>query len=366
MAARDEGKSGNLRDAKFREAFPEGLMIGSTKKDGKAHTFMTGKDLAQFLPSEGPCGVMTSSNLKGAKEAGALAGQLAAAKLNVAFNDLGLFPDKMVKGKKGMLLSEMLFRDKVHKKLIGVSVSRVIKLTDRALSGSLGAPKNENQALVDVDQDGTPDVSLEDLRQALHTLNFNFRADSNIVGCLKRPDDTDSDGPVAEVPGPKKPGIPGVKKPGAPVVKDPGTPEVQKPGTPVLKDPGTPGAKKVESGGLATGTIKGVDQKSVEEKARIRAEKGKALEKARADFDAALVKATEEAKAKGLSDIPAETRTKMNDDYRKLLEEINLEYQAGEVEKPEGAEKPKEGEQPKKIVKPDSTTTSKPLEKKGG
>ena len=60
-AAREEGKSGELRDAKFKQAFPDGLTIGADKKGGMSHTFKSGKELAQFLPSEGPCGVMTSA-----------------------------------------------------------------------------------------------------------------------------------------------------------------------------------------------------------------------------------------------------------------------------------------------------------------
>ncbi len=182
---RSDEAGGGIRDRFFRETFPEGLILGDRHgidRDGEfAIVLQTPADLAAFLPAEAPARTLTADALN-PREGNVLAGQLAAAKLNLMYNRVrhqrfGVNPNAF---------GELRFVDCVDEDLIGRSVAEVVRAADAALSGRLGAvagaPENGRDFL-DADRDGTPDLSLNDLVEALGVINSNFRQGD--AGCLR-------------------------------------------------------------------------------------------------------------------------------------------------------------------------------------
>jgi hypothetical protein len=320
-AAREGGRAGKLRDEQFKKAFPKGLTIGLAKKDGQEHTLSSAEDVALLLPVYGPCGILESGDAKGAQGSGALAGQLVAAKLNVAYNDENLLPDKMTRNDNDLLLAELVFDKNVHKKLEGVSVKRLIRLTDRAISGRIGVPKNENDPLVDVDQDEKADLSLEDLREALHTFNWNFNDEAKNVGNLKpRPDAAGKGGEVVE---PRKVGAP-------------------------RKVTGKINLNPPTDSGAGSVTVKKVGPpKNDVERAQLIADRNAELEKLKNLYLAAMKQAKADADAKGQDKVPLDEQKKLAAAYQAQVDEVNARYEVLRPDKPT-QDKPKQPA-PKKI-----------------
>jgi len=159
-----------LLQANFDTVFPDGLILGDPDGiDGDSEFALlltSATAVKNFLPEgstrkpfdHDAVDVTTS-------EAGVLSGQLAAAKINVAFDDAGLFDDK--KALVSVKLGDLLFFSGVHEAIVGMSVRDVIALTDQAISTAIAMP-------VDVTGDLVPDLVYEDLSQALDIFNQNF------------------------------------------------------------------------------------------------------------------------------------------------------------------------------------------------
>src|SRR5690606_22860396 len=87
---------GCLRDAHFDSVFPAGLVLGDADGiDGDGHyaiVLSSSSAVNAFLPAGGAASALTSDHSNpGGTEAGVFAGQLAAAKLNVAYDAAGAF-----------------------------------------------------------------------------------------------------------------------------------------------------------------------------------------------------------------------------------------------------------------------------------
>ncbi len=174
---------GCLRDANFANVFPGGLILGD--KDGPdadtqyALLLTTSAAVQNFLPEGSSPGAFTADATDVANAtAGVFAGQLAAAMLNLAFDDAGVFDFK--KSQTTCKLGELVYVQGVNAKLIGLSVREVIDLSNLAISGALTAP-------IDVDGDNVGDVSLSDLSTALDQLNNNFDNGTSDNGVLAKP-----------------------------------------------------------------------------------------------------------------------------------------------------------------------------------
>ena len=174
----DASDLGRLRDDYFAQAFPNGLVIGDQNprtEDGKfALVFRTAAEVERFLPAQGKIGTLNADAAgPESSSAGLFAGQLAAAKLNIAYNRLMLGADDRV----GKAYRQMVFADCVDERILGRTVEEVLDVADRAISGAYGQVRNDEDRSrkIDVDKDGTPDVSLEDLSRALGVINNNFK-----------------------------------------------------------------------------------------------------------------------------------------------------------------------------------------------
>lgn len=78
---------GSVRDQYFNQVFPSGMVIGT----GFTITFTSATAVKNFLPAGGTAGALTQNYTNPTTtSAGVLAGQVAAMKLNVAFNDAGV------------------------------------------------------------------------------------------------------------------------------------------------------------------------------------------------------------------------------------------------------------------------------------
>jgi hypothetical protein len=98
-------------------------------------------------------------------EAGVLSGQLAAAKINVSFDDAGIFDAQ--KTLVTVKLGDLRYLSGVNPALVGMSVREVIDLTDQVISTAIPMP-------VDLTGDLEPDVDYADLSLALDVFNQNF------------------------------------------------------------------------------------------------------------------------------------------------------------------------------------------------
>jgi len=156
----------------FDTLFPDGLILGDPDgvdgdADGQYALVLTSAAaVAAFLP-EGSSrqafdhdAVDTTTS-----EAGVLSGQLAAAKLNLAFDSAGLFDP--YKSQTAVFLTDLVYVSGVHPLLIGLTVGEVVALADEAISGGLPMP-------TDLDGDSVSDVGFEDLSSALAVFNTNF------------------------------------------------------------------------------------------------------------------------------------------------------------------------------------------------
>ena len=107
------------------------------------------------------------------------AGQLVAARLNVGFDDAGVFDGG--KCRPDLKLGDLVFVAGVDADLLGWSVRDLLDLCDAAISGSLGAGP------FDLDGNLTGDVTFGDLNNALDALNRNFEGCTNDLGYLGIP-----------------------------------------------------------------------------------------------------------------------------------------------------------------------------------
>lgn len=173
-----------VRDANFDLVFPNDLFLGDQDGiDGDGHyalALTSSKAVQDFLPTGGTTGVLDQDclNPTGQTSAGVLAGHLAAAKLNVGFDDAGVFD--AFKNQTAVKLGDLLFSKAVHEKLLDRSVREVLALCDKAMSCELVEP-------IDVDGDLVGDVYCSDLQVAVVIVNENF--DEGLVneGYLKLP-----------------------------------------------------------------------------------------------------------------------------------------------------------------------------------
>ena len=175
---------GCFRDANFAGAFPLGLILGDQDgddDDGHSALVLTSSlAVEKFLPSGSTAGALDADHVNptGKTSAGVFAGQLAAAKLNVGFDDAGSFD--ALKGQVDMKLGDLVYASGVHPALLGKSVRDVVALCDQAISGELAEP-------FDVDADLLGDVLFSDLNTALTVLNENFDDGTTNGGHLKLP-----------------------------------------------------------------------------------------------------------------------------------------------------------------------------------
>lgn len=174
------GNFGCFRDANFCKVFPHGLIVGDPNgPDGDqiwALKLTSSHAVEDFLPESGYSHQFTCDLVDPHwTPAGAWGGELVAAKLNVAFDDAGLFDPK--KNKDQIKLGDLVFVKCVHPKLLGKSVREVIAISELAISRAVSVP-------VDVDGDNIGDVQLWDLRDALEDLNENFADGHTNKGCL--------------------------------------------------------------------------------------------------------------------------------------------------------------------------------------
>jgi len=172
-----------LRDEFFPTVLPNGLLLGDQGGiDGdEFYALLLTSSLAveNFLPDGGPPSTFDMDEVDVANAtAGVFAGQLAAAKLNVFFDDAGIFD--ALKSQTAVKLGDLVFVDGVAAPLLGLTVREVIDLSDGAISGELPEP-------IDVDGDTVGDVTLADLSAALDAVNNNFDNGTQNNGVLGLP-----------------------------------------------------------------------------------------------------------------------------------------------------------------------------------
>ncbi len=175
-----------LLEERFAEVFPDGLPVGSGNKKGKLFVFKSGEQIRKVLPLRGSAAPLSAESREGVEDAGALAGEMIAARLNQRFNRHGMLGDSPLAKKKDLELRDMQFEDGVAKPLIGKTVQQVFQWADAALGGEYGTPDPKKDS-VDVDGDGKPDVSFGDLRRALMIVNENFPHGERTEGRLALP-----------------------------------------------------------------------------------------------------------------------------------------------------------------------------------
>jgi hypothetical protein len=177
------GNPGCLRDAHFDDVYPGELILGDADGvdgDGLFALVLTDSLAVQnFLPSTaGPQALTEDETDPTDSTSNVFGGQLAAAKLNVDFDDAGWFDD--VKNQTLQKVGDLVFSDCVASALIGESVRDVIALADKAISGEITEP-------FDVDGDTVGDIDFGDLNTALTKFNENFDNGTVNQGCLKQP-----------------------------------------------------------------------------------------------------------------------------------------------------------------------------------
>lgn len=176
------GNPGCRRDAHFDEVFPGGLLLGDqdgSDGDGEFSLLLQSSAAVEaFLPAGGKPSALDADLVDPlSSSAGSFAGQLAAAKLNVGFDDAG-FLDK---GYAGVALGDLIFVSGVDSDLVGKTVRDVIALADLAISGHYADGK------IDLDLDGNVDLTISDLSTALDVLNNNFDNCTQNLGHLGLP-----------------------------------------------------------------------------------------------------------------------------------------------------------------------------------
>jgi hypothetical protein len=158
-AACNGNNVGCTRDAGFASAFPSGLRIGDLSgpngpTNGFTALFTSSAAIEAYLPDGGPSGALTADLTDPTSTpAGALGGQLVAAKLNVGIAGTP---------------TNLVYVDCVVDELNGLTVAQVISLADTAVaSGTLPAG-----------------VAFSDLTDALDALNSNFDECKQNNGCF--------------------------------------------------------------------------------------------------------------------------------------------------------------------------------------
>jgi len=190
------GNAGCIRDANFATVFPNGLLMGDQDGlDGDAlfAVLLTSASAVEdFLPQGGTSGTFDQDLTDPlSTTAGVFAGQLAAAKLSVGFDDAGVF-DSMKNGNL-IHLGDAVFNGCVDDGLVGLTVRQVIAIADRMISGEFGScdpsitPGCQSVDIYDSNNDGTPDVSIDDVMTALQLVNTTFDQCQPITDCLTFP-----------------------------------------------------------------------------------------------------------------------------------------------------------------------------------
>lgn len=177
-------EAGCLLLENFDVLFPNGIVIGDADGidgDGFFASLWTlvGK-IQHFLPQTLRCATLALDRENPICDSGwSLGGNLLAAKLNVAFDDAGLFDDK--KCRDDVKLGDLELVGCVDEDLIGWTVRDLIALADGAISLELGAGP------FDIDGDGKADVTLFEICDALEVVNENFKDCIDDNGCLGLP-----------------------------------------------------------------------------------------------------------------------------------------------------------------------------------
>lgn len=159
-----------LMQANFASIFPNGLILGDADGidgDSEFALLLTSSDaVTNFLPEGSTRKPFNQDDVDPTtSEAGVLAGQLVAAKLNLAFDDAGLFDAQ--KALPAVKLGDLRFFSGIHAQLVGMTVRDLIALTDQVISTAVAMP-------VDLDGDLSGDVNYSDLSTALDVFNNNF------------------------------------------------------------------------------------------------------------------------------------------------------------------------------------------------
>lgn len=174
-----------MLEQEFDNLFPNGFLIGDSDGpfDGDtlfAARFDSAAALKAFLPIYfNPAALDADVVDPLSVIACGFAGELVAAKLNVAFDDAALFDP--FKCRTDLKLGDLLLVQKVHKSLLQWTVRDLIDLCDLAISGAFPS------GLIDVDGDGTLDLSIADLSNALNSVNRNFEGCASNLGYLGIP-----------------------------------------------------------------------------------------------------------------------------------------------------------------------------------
>lgn len=155
----------------FDPVFPSGLLLGDQDGlDGDSHyavKLTSAAAVQAFLPLA-PSQLPFSADVTNptTSVAGQLAGQLAIAKLNVAFDDFGAL-DAYKTSPTSVKLGDMIFALYVDPQFAGLKVRDVVALADKALAGEIAMP-------ADVDQDGTPETTFGAFEHVLKSFNDNY------------------------------------------------------------------------------------------------------------------------------------------------------------------------------------------------
>lgn len=142
---------GNVRDAHFEDVFPAGLTIGDP-----AHftiSFQSSQAIAAFLPAGGSSKVLTQSytNPSSAAGIGNWAGQIAAAMLNVYFDEAAVYPNPATNQLKDLVFLAGPFR--------GMSIGNFLTIANQAIGGG-----------------GTSGYSINEIAYAAEQINTNFES----------------------------------------------------------------------------------------------------------------------------------------------------------------------------------------------
>ncbi len=178
----EDGAGGCARDEWFDLVFPNGVTIGDPDgidgDDFFALHFTSAAAVMAFLPATGKAGPLHKNETDpSSSKAGALAGQLLAARINLELDRYGAYND--VKRRIEHELGELIFASGVNPDIIDFQARAFIDVVDRAISGELG------EGDIDIDGDGHPDSTLSDLSDALDSLNKNFDSGGINLGNMK-------------------------------------------------------------------------------------------------------------------------------------------------------------------------------------
>ena len=159
----------------FDQLFPKGLKIGDQGgKENEFHAleFESAAAIEGFLPAnDGPPEILDEDQTDPTESnAGDFAGQLAAARLNVALDDAGFFDD--LKARPDVKLGDLVFVANVNPDFFGLTGREFVDICDLAISGQLDDEDGDGD--YDIDFDGDEDATLKDLTDALKALSNNF------------------------------------------------------------------------------------------------------------------------------------------------------------------------------------------------